>query len=131
MFPTILVFGLSAAAVAAADRAKQANQTAAVRPSSGQELQEQIVLELRAIRQILESTAGREVARDGGPPKTGKVRTAGPGLGSATAPLTLVEFSDLQCPLDLIRFGGHLSCGGYDVQTDGRHTEAPRPAAVH
>ena len=26
--------------------------------------------------------------------------------------------------LGLIRVGGHLSCGGYDVQTDGRHTEA-------
>ena len=33
--------------------------------------------------------------------------------------------------LGLIRIGGHLSCGGYDVQTDGRHTEAPRAAAVH
>jgi hypothetical protein len=31
----------------------------------------------------------------------------------------------------LIRFSGHLSYGGYDVQTDGRHTEAPRAAAVH
>ena len=26
--------------------------------------------------------------------------------------------------LGLIRFGGHLSCGGYDVQTYGRHTQA-------
>ena len=26
--------------------------------------------------------------------------------------------------MDLIRFGGHLSERGYDVQTDGRHTEA-------
>jgi hypothetical protein len=31
----------------------------------------------------------------------------------------------------LIRIGGHLSYGGYDVQTDGRHTETPRAAAVH
>jgi hypothetical protein len=31
--------------------------------------------------------------------------------------------------LDLIRFGGHLSCGGYDVQTDGRHTKAATAAS--
>jgi hypothetical protein len=31
--------------------------------------------------------------------------------------------------LGLIRIGGHLSYGGYDVQTDGRHTEAPRAVA--
>jgi hypothetical protein len=34
--------------------------------------------------------------------------------------------------LGLTRFGGHLSYGGYDVQTDGRHTQAPAtPPAVH
>jgi hypothetical protein len=33
--------------------------------------------------------------------------------------------------LGLIRFGGHLSYGGYDVQTDGRHRKAARPAPVH
>jgi hypothetical protein len=27
--------------------------------------------------------------------------------------------------LDLIRFGGHLPKGGYDVQTDGRHDDDP------
>jgi hypothetical protein len=31
----------------------------------------------------------------------------------------------------LIRIGGHLSYGEYDVQTDGRHTEAPPATAVH
>jgi plasmid stabilization system protein ParE len=30
--------------------------------------------------------------------------------------------------LGLIRIGGHLSYGGYDVQTDGRHTEAAASA---
>ena len=33
--------------------------------------------------------------------------------------------------LDLIRFGGHLSKGEYDVQTDGRHTEAASAPPVH
>src|SRR5262249_8052356 len=33
--------------------------------------------------------------------------------------------------LDLIRVGGHLPKGGYDVQTDGRHTQAPASPAVH
>jgi hypothetical protein len=33
--------------------------------------------------------------------------------------------------LDLIRFGGHLSKGEYDVQTDGRHTEAASAPPVY
>jgi hypothetical protein len=33
--------------------------------------------------------------------------------------------------LDLIRFGGHLPKGGYDVQTDGRHTKATFASPVH
>ena len=33
--------------------------------------------------------------------------------------------------LGLIRFGGHLSRGEYDVRTDGRHTEATAAAGVH
>jgi hypothetical protein len=31
----------------------------------------------------------------------------------------------------LIRFGGHLSYGEYDVQTDARHTEATSTSPVH
>ena len=35
-------------------------------------------------------------------------------------------------PVELIRFRGHLPKGGYDVPTDGRHTEAaPPPSPVH
>ena len=33
--------------------------------------------------------------------------------------------------LGVIRFGGHLSRGEYDVQTDGRHTEATSASPVH
>ena len=33
--------------------------------------------------------------------------------------------------MGLIRFGGHLPYEGYDVQTDGRHSKAARPAPVH
>ena len=31
----------------------------------------------------------------------------------------------------LIRLGGHLSKGEYDVQTDGRHSEAASAPPVH
>ncbi len=32
--------------------------------------------------------------------------------------------------VDLIRFRGHLPKGGYDVQTDGRHPQAPAAPAI-
>jgi hypothetical protein len=33
--------------------------------------------------------------------------------------------------LGLIRFRGHLPKGGYDVQTDGRYSQAPVAPAIH
>ena len=36
----------------------------------------------------------------------------------------------LGAALDLIRFRGHLAKGGYDVQTDGRHPQAPAAPAI-
>jgi hypothetical protein len=34
------------------------------------------------------------------------------------------------CGVGLIRFRGHLPYGGYDVQTDGSHTQAPASPAI-
>jgi hypothetical protein len=42
-------------------------------------------------------------------------------------PVTGVGLNNAPDCLGLIRFGGHLSKGEYDVQTDGRHTEAGAP----
>jgi hypothetical protein len=39
----------------------------------------------------------------------------------------LASAPHLAFPLRLIRFGGHLSKGGYDVPTDGRHPATRRP----
>lgn len=40
--------------------------------------------------------------------------------------------SAVRSPLvGVIRFGGHLSCGEYDVQTDGRHTVTAPAPPVH
>jgi hypothetical protein len=33
-------------------------------------------------------------------------------------------------PVRLIRFGGHLSKGGYDVHTDGQDPSKPAPASA-
>lgn len=40
------------------------------------------------------------------------------------------QFKPFDSGVDLIRFGGHLPKGGYDVPTDGRHSEAPAAPAV-
>jgi len=50
------------------------------------------------------------------------------GKGSFTGSLTLN--GAIKTVMDLIRFGGHLPKGGYDVQTDGRHPQAPAAPAI-
>lgn len=60
-----------------------------------QQQNEEILKELRAIRQLLERLT-QPAARE---PQTAKLTNlTGYALGSADAPLTMVEFTDLQCP---------------------------------
>jgi len=41
------------------------------------------------------------------------------------------ELGGSEMALGLIRFGGHLSGGEYDVETDGRHTKATSASPVY
>ena len=46
-------------------------------------------------------------------------------------PQVLAEALITETGLGVIRIGGHLPYGGYDAQTDGRHTDATCPSPVH
>src|SRR5438094_2800126 len=73
-----------------------------------QQQNEQILQELKAIRQLMEKLAGPLNGAPGGPvptaaaaPVNDNVKLAnvtGYVMGKAAAPLTMVEFTDLQCP---------------------------------
>ena len=54
-----------------------------------------------------------------------------PDAPSACSSASTCGIGSRMCWVALIRIGGHLSYGGYDVQTDGQHTQATSASPVH
>jgi protein-disulfide isomerase len=99
LLPLALLFGLLPTAASAGNVAETAPQTAA----SGEEDKMDAVLEeLKAIRQVLEKIekqgANRVAKRPARPTRATVAIKNKPVLGSDTAPVTVVEFTDYQCP---------------------------------
>lgn len=69
-------------------------------PPTLQQQNEEILRELRAIRMLLERlTTPQQQGQAAGQPATARVTNlTGYSMGKADAPLTMVEFTDLQCP---------------------------------
>ena len=93
----------SALAVVALSSAAPSAQTpqppAAPAPMSQQQINEEMLKELRQIRQLLERLTAPQQAPAPPQPTTATVTNLkGYVLGRPDAPLTMVEFTDLQCP---------------------------------
>jgi protein-disulfide isomerase len=108
-------------------------------PPSVQQQNEEIIKELRAIRALMESVIGP--ARPPRPTTGVVTNLKGYSLGRADAPLTMIEFTDLQCPycrqfamstFDEIRKNwidtGRLRYFSRDFPIDSLHAQA-MPAA--
>src|SRR3954467_8733227 len=80
-----------------AARQSAAPQSAAPQTQTIQQQNEEMLKELRAIRMLLEKLTTPQGQQQ---PTTARVTNLGGyAMGRADAPLTMVEFTDLQCPL--------------------------------
>ena len=73
-------------------------QSMAPPPQTIQQQNEEIIKELRAIRQLLERLTQPQPSAPPQPTSAKVTNLKGYALGKADAPLTMVEFTDLQCP---------------------------------
>jgi protein-disulfide isomerase len=107
MKPYLAILLFAAVPLAAQKKPAAAPAQAADAPITRDQA-DQIINELRQIRQLLEKQQGRPAAPQEEQPTRAKVSdlTGVPMLGSKGAPLTIVEYTDYQCPFCL-RF--HLS----------------------
>jgi hypothetical protein len=115
----MLVGSTSAKARAEQTPAGQSSQAPAA-PATQQQINEEMLKELKAIRLLLE----RLTTPQGQPPQpqTAKVTNLkGYALGRPDAPLTMVEFTDLQCPFcRRVILAGQLRFAQQEVSAGGK-----------
>src|SRR3954470_12835273 len=75
-----------------------AGTATAQQPPTIQQQNEEMIKELRAIRQLLERLTQPQPSAPAQPTSAKIVDLKGYALGKPDAPLTMVEFTDLQCP---------------------------------